>query len=230
MDLKLTGKIALVTGSSRGIGLAIAKAFAAEGCQIMLSGRSTEQLREAETALRATGAQVAAHAGDVGSPDEANQLIEATVAAYGGIDILVNNVGGGGGGGRIADSTDDDWRGALERNVIQTVRMMRLALPHMKNRPGAAVINVASISGWSPQLAMSGQYGAAKAALIFDTERWALEFVPHCIRLTPCRRARYWSRAIAGTAIGSPTRGISRITSAMAFRWAASARPRRLRM
>jgi 3-oxoacyl-[acyl-carrier protein] reductase len=183
MDLKLTGKIALVTGSSRGIGLATAKAFAAEGCQIMLSGRSTEQLREAETALRATGAQVAAHAGDVGSPDEANQLIEATVAAYGGIDILVNNVGGGGGGGRIADSTDDDWRGALERNVIQTVRMMRLALPQMKNRPGAAVINVASISGWSPQLAMSGQYGAAKAALIFDTERWALEFVPHCIRV-----------------------------------------------
>ena len=58
MDLKLTGKIALVTGSSRGIGLAIAKAFAAEGCRLMLSGRSTEQLREAETALRATGAEV----------------------------------------------------------------------------------------------------------------------------------------------------------------------------
>ena len=60
---------------------------------------------------------------------------------------------------------------------------MRLALPHMKERPGAAVINVASISGWSPQLAMSGQYGAAKAALIFDTERWALEFVPYGIRV-----------------------------------------------
>jgi 3-oxoacyl-[acyl-carrier protein] reductase len=81
------------------------------------------------------------------------------------------------------DSTDDDWRGALERNLIQTVRMMRRALPHMNGRPGAAVINVASISGWSPQLAMSGQYGAAKAALIFDTERWALEFVPHGIRV-----------------------------------------------
>ncbi len=121
--------------------------------------------------------------GDVGSADQASRLIEATVAAYGGIDILVNNVGGGGGGARIADSTDDDWRGALERNLIQTVRMMRLALPHMKDRPGAAVINVASISGWSPQLAMSGQYGAAKAALIFDTERWALEFVPYGIRV-----------------------------------------------
>jgi 3-oxoacyl-[acyl-carrier protein] reductase len=183
MDLKLTGKGALVTGSSRGIGLATAKALAAEGCRVMLSARSTEQLREAERALRATGAEVAARAGDVGNPDHARGLIQATVAAFGGIDILVDNVGGGGGGARIADSTDDDWRGALERNLVQTVRMMRLALPHMQGRPGAAVINVASISGWSPQLAMSGQYGASKAALIFDTERWALEFVPHGIRL-----------------------------------------------
>src|SRR6266850_230705 len=104
---------------------------------------------------------------------DVNRLTHA--GAYGGIDILVNNVGGGGGGGaRIADRTDDDWRGALERNLVQTVRMMRLALPHMKDRSGPAVINVASISGWSPQLAMSGQYGAAKAALIFETERWAL--------------------------------------------------------
>jgi 3-oxoacyl-[acyl-carrier protein] reductase len=83
MDLKLTGKIALVTGSSRGIGFATAKALAAEGCRVMLSGLSTEQLRQAETALRATGAQVAAHAGDFGSPDEPSRLIEATVAAYG---------------------------------------------------------------------------------------------------------------------------------------------------
>src|SRR5215218_7215519 len=183
MDLKLVGNIVLITGSSRGIGLATAKAFAAEGCRIMLSARSAQQLRDAEAALRGTGAEAAAHVADVDDPAGAARLIEATLAAYGGIDVLVNNVGGGGGGARIADSTDEDWRGALERNLIQTVRMMRLALPHMKGRPGAAVINVASISGWSPQLAMSGQYGAAKAALIFDTERWALEFVPHGIRV-----------------------------------------------
>jgi 3-oxoacyl-[acyl-carrier protein] reductase len=181
MDLKLAGKVALITGSSRGIGLATAKAFAAEGCRLMLSARSAEQLAEAEAALRANGADVAAHAADVGKPDEAAGLVQAAVAAFGGMDVLVNNVGGGSGGARIADSTDDDWRDAIERNLIQTVRMMRLALPHMKSRTGASVINVASISGWSPQLAMSGQYGAAKAALIFDTERWALEFVPHGI-------------------------------------------------
>ena len=183
MDLGLRGKVALITGSSRGIGLATAKAFAVEGCRIMLSARSTERLREAETALRASSAEVAACTADVGSPEDAARLIAAAVAAYGGIDILINNVGGGGGGARIADSSDDDWRGALERNLIQTVRLMRLALPHMRGRPGAAVVNIASISGWSPQLAMSGQYGAAKAALIFDTERWALEFVPYGIRV-----------------------------------------------
>jgi 3-oxoacyl-[acyl-carrier protein] reductase len=183
MDLKLAGKIALVTGSSRGIGLATARAFATEGCRLMLSARSAEQLTCAASALRAKGAEVAARVADVGKPEDAVALVDATVAAYGGIDILVNNVGGGGGGARVADSTDDDWRGALERNLIQTVRMMRLALPHMRGRPGAAIVNIASISGWSPQLAMSGQYGAAKAALIFDTERWALEFVPHGVRV-----------------------------------------------
>src|ERR1700751_3147920 len=146
MDLKLRGKIVLFTGSSRGIGLATAKAFAAEGCRVMLSARSIGQLRETETALRATGAEVAAYGADVCNADDAARLIEATVAAYGGIDVLVNNVGGGGGGARIADSSDDDWSGALERNLVQTVRMMRLALPCMKERLGAALINIASIS------------------------------------------------------------------------------------
>ena len=115
--------------------------------------------------------------------DQAAQLVEAALTAFGGVDILINNVGGGQGGPRIADSTDEDWRAVFEVNLVQTLRMMRLALPHMSGRPGAAVINVASISGWSPQLAMSGQYGAAKAALLYATERWALEFVPYGIRV-----------------------------------------------
>jgi len=154
MDLQLSGKVALITGSSRGIGLATAKAFAAEGCRLVLSARSAGPLAEAEAALRAITADVAARAADVSKPDEAAGLVQAAIAAFGGIDVLINNVGGGGGGARIADSTDDDWRGAIERNLVQTVRMMRLALPHMKSRAGAAVINVASISGWSPQLAI----------------------------------------------------------------------------
>ena len=104
------------------------------------------------------------------------------------------------------------------------------ALPHMKSRRDAVVINVASISGWSPQLAMSGQYGAAKAALIFDTERWALEFVPHRIRVNIVSpglilvEGNGWDRYRLANPAYSTT------TSGMAFRWAVSALPRRLRM
>jgi 3-oxoacyl-[acyl-carrier protein] reductase len=183
MDLHLDGKVALITGSSRGIGLATARAFAVEGCRLMLSARSPDALHQAEAVLRDTGATVASEVADVTQPGDAARLVQASVAAFGGIDILVNNVGGGVGGRNIADSTDEDWRATLEMNLLQTVRMMRLALPHMRGRAGAAVVNVASISGWSPQLAGAGQYGAAKAALIFDAERWALEFVPDGVRV-----------------------------------------------
>jgi len=229
MDLKLAGKVVLITGSSRGIGLATAKAFVAEGCRIMLSARSAAQLRDAEAALRGAGAAVAAHAGDVGDAADAARLIDATAAVYGGIDVLVNNVGGGGGGARVADSSDDDWRGALERNLIQTVRMMGLALPHMKGRPGAAVINIASISGWTPQLAMSGQYGAAKGA---DFRHRALGAGVRAMGFgsIPSPRVQSWSRAMAGTATASPIRTISTTTCATVFRWAGSAPPRRLPM
>ena len=119
MDLKLARKVVLITGSSRGIGLATAKAFAAEGCRLMLSARSAGPLAEAEAVLRASTADVAAHSADVGKPDEAAGLVEAAVATFGGIDVLINNVGGGGGGARVADSTDDDWRSAMDRNLIQ---------------------------------------------------------------------------------------------------------------
>ena len=83
----------------------------------------------------------------------------------------------------LADSTDADWLRTLELNLIQTVRMMRLAMPHMAGRPHPAIVNISSISGWIPQLAGSGQYGAAKAALIFDADAWARELWTKGIRL-----------------------------------------------
>src|SRR4030081_2289052 len=95
MDLKLTGKTALITGSSRGIGLATAKAFAAEGCRLMLSARSVEPLAEAEAAIRASRVHVTAHAADVGKPEEAAGLIHARVPAFVDILVLISNVGGG---------------------------------------------------------------------------------------------------------------------------------------
>src|ERR1700761_8682527 len=137
MDLRLAGKVALITGSSRGIGLATAHAFAAEGCRLMLSARSADALSAAEDALRAGGASVAGTVADVSQPADAERLVQAAVSAFGGLDILVNNVGGSVGGRSIADSTDEDWRATLEMNLLQTVRLMRLALPHMRGRSGA---------------------------------------------------------------------------------------------
>jgi 3-oxoacyl-[acyl-carrier protein] reductase len=105
----------------------------------MLSARSADALGDAENILRADGTTVASEAADVTQPAEAARLVQATVTVFGGIDILVNNVGGPGGRGRtIADSTDADWQNALDANLLQVVRMMRLALPHMPGRAGAA--------------------------------------------------------------------------------------------
>src|SRR5262249_52946043 len=119
MDLKLKDKVALITGSSRGIGLATAKAFAVEGCGLVLSARSAEQLAAAEAAFRADGVAVAACIADVGQPDQAARLVEAAATAFGGIDILVNNVGGGGGGARISHNNGVGWRRAGARHRHQ---------------------------------------------------------------------------------------------------------------
>src|SRR5262249_38613893 len=138
MDLKLKDKVALITGSSRGIGLATATAFAAEGCRLVLSARWAAPLAAAEAALRADGVVVASCLADVGQPDQAARLVEAAVAAFGGVDILVNNVGGGG-GARIADSTDEEWRDAPARAIISAGLRMERALPH-NYRPWRAAL------------------------------------------------------------------------------------------
>ena len=178
MDLQLAGRVVLITGASRGIGLATAAAFAAEGARLVLSARGAEALHAAAAPLGATAVPA-----DITDAAQAAALVQAAVAAHGGIDVLVNNVGGSPGGRRLAESTDEDWRRTLELNLVQTARLMRLAAPHMAQRPGAAIVNIASISGWTPRLAGSGQYGAAKAALIFETELWALDLNAQGIRV-----------------------------------------------
>lgn len=182
MDLGISGSVALITGASRGIGLATARALAAEGCHLILASRTAADLEEAGTTLHGA-ASVTSLVADVTLPEQAAALVAEAAALHGGLDILINNVGGAQGGRTIADSTDADWMRTLELNLVQTVRMIRLAMPHMAGRRHPAIVNIASISGWIPQLAGSGQYGAAKAALIFDADAWARELWQKGIRL-----------------------------------------------
>jgi 3-oxoacyl-[acyl-carrier protein] reductase len=182
MDLQLREKVALITGGSRGIGLRTARLLAEEGSHIAICGREGDTLTAAAEELRQKGARVAAIQGDVTVASEAAQIVEQCVAELGGIDVLINNVGGST-GGRLLEATDEDWIRTFELNVFQIVRMTRLSVPHMRQRGGGAIVNIASISGWEAQLAGTAQYGASKAAQIFMTERLALELVHDNIRV-----------------------------------------------
>ncbi|NKB70581.1 MAG: SDR family oxidoreductase [Candidatus Latescibacteria bacterium] len=182
MDLQLAGKKALVTGSSHGIGLATAQALAQEGCDVALCGRRPELLEAAAAQVGEVGHQVVTIQADVLVPEQAEGLVEEAAGQLGGIDILVNNVGSNV-KSRFLDSTDQDWEQTFHYNVFQGVRMTRLAVPHMRARGGGAVVFISSISGWIPQLAGTGQYGASKAAQIFMVEPLALELVHEHVRV-----------------------------------------------
>ena len=183
MDLQLNGKIALISGGNKGIGLATARAFADEGVNVAICGRNPNDLQTAHQELSKRGVKVAAVQADISTPAGASKFIEDSAAQLGGIDILVNNAGGGFGGRSVLTATDEEWQKTYDLNLFQAVRLTRLVVPHMQRRGGGAIINVASISGWSPQLAGTPQYGSAKAALIFLTERIALELNEHKIRV-----------------------------------------------
>jgi 3-oxoacyl-[acyl-carrier protein] reductase len=181
VDLELAGRAAVVTGASRGIGLSVARALAAEGCRLGLCARGAAGLERAAQELRAGGAQVAAAPADVREAGQAARFVEQCAAELGGIDILINNVGGSAGGG-LMQAGDEHWRETFDQALVQAVRLIRLAAPHLRRR-GGAVINIASISGWRPQLGGVAQYGAAKAAMIFMTERLALELAADGVRV-----------------------------------------------
>jgi 3-oxoacyl-[acyl-carrier protein] reductase len=182
VNLQLQGKVALITGGSRGIGLRTARLFAEEGCNVAICGREAGSLAQAAEELRGRGVRAAALQGDVTVAAEAAQIVEQCAAELGGLDILINNVGGAT-GGTLFEATDEDWQRTFELNVFQIIRMIRLAAPHMRTRGGGAIVNISSISGWEEQLVGTAQYGASKAAQIFLTERLALELVHDNIRV-----------------------------------------------
>ena len=131
MDLGIEGKAALVVAGSRGLGRATADALAAEGVRVLLSSRNEENLAQARASLRALGADVETRADDITDPDAPRRLVEATVEAFGSIDIVIPNAGGPP-PGRALDLDDAALVAALNANLLASVRLTREALPFMR--------------------------------------------------------------------------------------------------
>ena len=158
MDLMLKGKVAIVGGASKGLGRACAEVLAGEGANVAICSRSRPDLEKAGKEIRdATGVEVLPFAGDLDKQETIRELIGATVAKFGRIDVLVNNSGGP----PLAyaqNATEEQWATAVQRSLLFFARMSREALPHLKKAGGARIINLLASTVYQPipNLALSG--------------------------------------------------------------------------
>lgn len=174
MDLRVDGKVALVTGSSRGIGLATAQALARSGAAVMLSSRKAASLEEAATTI---DGDVAWHVANAGDPDDAAACVDATLERFGHLDILVNNAATNPYYGPTIDIDAARAAKTVSVNQIAPIVWSNLAWHRSMSERGGAVINVASVGGYSIE-ANIGFYNATKAALIHLTRQLASELGP----------------------------------------------------
>jgi 3-oxoacyl-[acyl-carrier protein] reductase len=183
MDLGLRDKVAIITGSSRGLGLASAKALAAEGCRVTLCGRTESTLQGAarEVASVAGGDdRVLAVRADLTQADGVQRVIDDTVQRFGGLDVLVNNIGLGRGGG-LLETSDAEWQEAFDQTLLPAVRASRLAVPHITRRGGGSIIIIASVFGREAGGRMT--YNAIKAAEISLAKSLAQQLASANIRV-----------------------------------------------
>ena len=181
MDLGLRDKVAIVTGSTRGLGLASARALLAEGCRVTVCGRTAETLAQAATDLgQPDPSRVLAVQADVSRTDGVEAVVARTLEAFGGVDVLVNNVGMAGGAG-LAETTDAQWQEALDHTLFPAIRMSRAVVPSMVSRGGGAIIMIASIYGREAGGRMT--YNAVKAAEISLAKSLAQQLAPKGIRV-----------------------------------------------
>jgi len=179
MDLGLSGRSAIVTGSSRGRGRGTARAPRAEGCRVTICARNRERLEEAAGELARIGVVSAVEA-DVTTAEGIARVVEETVATFGGLDILVNNVGLAR-GGTLEETTDAEWQEAFDATLVPAIRASRLAVPHMRRRGGGAIIMIASIYGREAGGRMT--YNAVKAAEISLAKSLAQQLAKDKIRV-----------------------------------------------
>lgn len=178
----LTGKVAVVTGASRGIGESIARTYAAAGAAVVISSRKQEALEPVAAEIRADGGQALALAAHTGDSDAVQALIQAAADEFGGVDILVNNAATNPHFGPILTAEESHWAKILDVNVVGYFRMAKAAAAAMARRGGGSIVNVASIAGKRPQPGM-GVYCVSKAAVLMLTEVLAAELAGEKIRV-----------------------------------------------
>ncbi len=181
MDLGLTGKVAMITGGSHGLGKQAAECLAREGCKISVCARGQEQLEATVGEFRASGYQAHGTQADVTIESDVVRFHNDTISKFGPPDILVNNVGGRRGSVLLEETTMEQFREGLEVNLISAVRLMAMTLPHMKEQGWGRIINISSIYG--REHGGSIDYMTAKAGLIAFSKHLALQLAPTNIRV-----------------------------------------------
>jgi NAD(P)-dependent dehydrogenase (short-subunit alcohol dehydrogenase family) len=178
----LTGKVAIITGASRGIGFAIAENFAAAGAKVVLSSRKQEALDQAAEKIQAKGGEAFPFAAHTGDPEAARVLVAACLEKFGGVDIMVNNAATNPHFGPILTSEESHWNKILDVNLKGYFRMAKACVESMRERGGGKIINVASVAGIQHQQGM-GIYGISKAGVLMLTRTLAVELAADNIQV-----------------------------------------------
>ena len=178
--MKLTNQVAIITGAGRGIGQAIAQAYAREGARLVLAARSQPELEQTAAEIAKSGAQAIAVPTDVTDPAQAERLASAALTRFGRIDLLVNNAGVSGPVGPLQDNDIAQWAETISVNLTGTFLVCRAVIPAMVKQGGGKIINLSgagAANAWSNLSA----YCASKAAVVRLTEGLAQELAPHNI-------------------------------------------------
>jgi len=183
MDLGIKGRVAMVTGASKGMGKASAMALAQEGCKVAICARTQTDLDEAVSELQGLGGHAIGVRADATEKEDIERFYEETVATLGEVDILVNAVGGAA-AGTVDTMTDQEWQQNFDRNLFPGIRLIRLAVPGMKERRWGRIVNIASITGrefggiYDQTRDRLMGYMSAKAALIAMSKHMSIQLAP----------------------------------------------------
>lgn len=176
MDLKLSGRNALITGASKGIGRAIAELLADEGCNVAICARNEKEVASAVAALKGKGVKACGDALDVSDAAALKSWVDDSARALGGIDVIVPNVSA-----LAIPPTEESWRAEFEIDMLHTVRSVEAALPHLEKSDAGSIVIISSVSGVEIDFA-AGPYGAFKAALIHYAKGLACQLAGKGIR------------------------------------------------